>query len=129
MEISTFGGGLSCVLLKALPLQLGRVMRLTALLMIVGYLHSSANGYSQTVSFSGKNVPLQTVFASIEKQTGLSFFFNYALIKDTKPVTLDIHNSPVDEALKVAINGQGLDFYKTGRPFLSLKSNQQLRGF
>ena len=99
-------------------------MKLTGLFLFVACLHVSANGYSQIVSFSGKNVPLQAVFASIEKQTGLSFFFNYSVIKDAKPVTLDIHDIPLDDAIREVLKGQNMDFYRTGKTiFIIKKSN------
>jgi TonB-linked SusC/RagA family outer membrane protein len=84
-------------------------------------MHVSAHSYSQTVSFSGKNVPLQAVFASIEKQTGLSFFFNYALIRGAKPVTLDIKEVTLENALHEVLKDQGLDFYKTGKTIFIVK--------
>lgn len=115
MENSTFWGGLPCTLQKSLPRQLRRVMRLTALLIFVGCLHVSASGYSQTVSFSGKDVPLAAVFASIEKQTGLSFFYNYSLMKETKPVTIDVIDVALEDALNIILKEQGLDFYRTGK--------------
>jgi TonB-linked SusC/RagA family outer membrane protein len=121
MENSILGEELSCTLLKPLPRQLLRVMRLTALLVTVACIQVSAHSYSQTVSFSGKNVPLQAVFASIEKQTGLSFFFNYALMKDTKPVTLEVKNVSLEDALEAALKDQGLDFYKMGKTIFIIK--------
>ncbi|HEY4287991.1 MAG TPA: SusC/RagA family TonB-linked outer membrane protein [Puia sp.] len=96
-------------------------MKLTALLLVVACVHVSAHSYSQTVSFSGNNVPLNTVFSSIEKQTGLSFFFNYALIKDTKPVTLNVQDVPFEEALNLILQGEGLDFYRTGKTIFIVK--------
>lgn len=96
-------------------------MKLTALLLFVICTHVSARSYSQTVSFSGKNVPLQAVFSSLEKQTGLSFFFNYALIKDTKPVTLDVQDVPLEDALKEILKGQELDFYRSGKTIFIVK--------
>ncbi len=106
-----------------MPAQLLRIMRLTALLLIVVCMHVNAHGYSQTISFSGKNVPLQAVFASIEKQTGLSFFFNYAVIKNTKLVTLEIQEVPLDEALTTLLKGEGLDFYRTGKTIFIVKAS------
>ena len=100
MEISIPGSRLHFASLKRRPPQLLRVMKLTALLLLIAGLHVSAHSYSQNVSFSGKNVPLTTVFASMEKQTGLSFFFNYAVIKDVKPVTLEVKDVPLEAALR-----------------------------
>jgi len=99
MVISISGRALLCTTLKHLLAQLTRVMRLTALLPFIVSIHVGATTYSQTVSFSDKNVPPQIVFVSFEKQAGLSFFFNYALIKDIKPVTVDMREMSLDEVL------------------------------
>jgi len=98
-------------------------MKLTAILLIGVCMQVSAFSYSQTVSLNGKNMPLSAIFASIEKQTGLSFFFNYALIKNTKPVTLAIEDLPVDDALHEILNGQELDFYQTGKTIFIVKKS------
>jgi TonB-dependent starch-binding outer membrane protein SusC len=126
MEISRSGRGLHCAIMKPLYSELLRVMRLTALLLIIGCLHVSANTYSQTVSFKGKNVPLQTVFASFEKQTGLSFFFNYALIKDVKPVTVDVREMPLEDALTSILTEQGLSYYRTGKTIFIVKQEKAI---
>jgi len=96
-------------------------MKLTALLLTVVCLQAGATGYSQTVSLKAKGLPLNAVFASIEKQTGLSFFFNYALIKNTKPVTLDVQDISIDDALNLILKGEGLDFYRTGKTIFIVK--------
>lgn len=90
-------------------------MKLTAILLTVVCIHVSARSFEQTVSFSGKNVPLTEVFSSIEKQTGLSFFFNYKLLNGTKLVTLDVHEVTLDEILNAILKSQGLDYYKLGK--------------
>jgi len=96
-------------------------MKLTAILIVICCLHVSANSYSQNVNFSGKNVPLESVFSSIEKQTGLSFFFNYALIKNSKPVTLNIQDMPMESALREVLKNQDLDFYLQGKTVFIVK--------
>src|ERR1700744_5869741 len=121
MKIYISGVALHCRVLKRPPNQLLRVMKLTALLLVFVCMHVSAHSYSQTVSFSGKNVPLQTVFASFEKQTGLSFFFNYALIKDIKPVTMDVREMPLDDALNIILKEQGLSYYRNGKTVFIVK--------
>ena len=52
------------------------VMRLTVLLMMVATLQVTARGFGQTVSFSGKEVPLKTVFKAIREQTGYVVFYD-----------------------------------------------------
>jgi TonB-dependent starch-binding outer membrane protein SusC len=115
MEISISGRGLLCTIRKLLPHQLRKVMRLTGILITVACIQLSAHSYSQAVSFSGQNVPLQAVLASIEKQTGYSFFFNTALLKDTKPVSLEVSNATLEEVLNTILKGQELDYYREGK--------------
>src|ERR1700744_2316342 len=114
--------------MKRLLPQVLRVMKLTAFLLIVICVHVNARGYSQNISFSGRNVSLQVVFASIEKQTGLSFFFNYSLIRETKPVTLNLQEVQLEDAIREALKGQNLDFYKTGKTiFIIRKGDNEVR--
>jgi TonB-linked SusC/RagA family outer membrane protein len=121
MEITISGRGLLCAMRKHLSPQLRRVMRLTTILLAAISMHVSAGSFEQTVSFSGKDVPLDKVFAAIEKQTGLAIFFNYALIKDARPVTLNIQNGTVTEVLRKVLEGQGMDFYQQGKTIFITK--------
>ena len=81
------------------PAQLLRVMRITTAIMLVTALQVSARGISQTISFSGKNVPLEKVFTAIEQQTGFGFFYKLPDLQTAKPVTVDLKNTPLREAL------------------------------
>ena len=56
------------------------VMKLTFILLIALILNVRAEGYSQKVTYSGENVPIEKVFSSIKKQTGYEFFFQKELI-------------------------------------------------
>ena len=48
--------------------QLIITMNLTAILLLAACLQVSAATYSQTVSFTGKEVPLEQVFTAVKKQ-------------------------------------------------------------
>src|ERR1700733_11188521 len=98
--------------------------RLAIFLLLIVCTHASARGYAQLVSFSGHNVPLQTVFNSLEKQTGMSFFYNYSLLKDTKPVTAEFKDIPLEDALHQVLKDQELDFYTTGKTIFIVKKRQ-----
>ena len=67
-----------------------------------------AKGYSQTVSFSGKNVQLTKVFAAIKSQTGYVFFYDVDLLREARPVTIDLKNASVEEALNQTFKDQPL---------------------
>lgn len=124
MEISISGRGLLCAFEKLLPLQLRRVMKLTTIFLTVICIHVSARSFEQVVTFNGKNVPLTQVFASIEKQTGMSFFFNYSLIKGCKPVSLELDQVSLEYALRAALENEGLQYYKMGKTLFIVKKQQ-----
>ncbi|HVK49273.1 MAG TPA: SusC/RagA family TonB-linked outer membrane protein [Pseudobacter sp.] len=82
------------------------VMQLTSILLLCACLQVSASGYSQTVSFSGKKVPLERVFATVEKQTGYVFFFDEELLRDARPVTITAENVPLEQFLQKLLADQ-----------------------
>jgi TonB-linked SusC/RagA family outer membrane protein len=86
------------------------VMKLTVFLLILGLLDAHAKGVSQTINFSGKNVPLEKVFASIEQQTGYAVFANKGLLKDLKPVTIVAEAMPLPDFLDVLLKGQPIAY-------------------
>lgn len=85
-------------------------MRLSAILLLVGALHVSATGLSQKISFSGKNVPLEKIFPVIEEQTGYLVFCNYALLNQTKLVSLSVKDMPMKDFLLEILKGQPLEY-------------------
>jgi TonB-linked SusC/RagA family outer membrane protein len=87
-----------------------RIMKLTVFLLTVGFLHVHAAVFSQTVTYSGRNVALEKVLKSIKNQTGYVFFYDYEIIKNTKPVSIDLKNANIDQALKACFKGQQLDY-------------------
>lgn len=87
-----------------------KAMKLVIVLLTLVLVQVSAKGHSQMVSLSGREVPLKKVFNAIEKQTRFVFFYDAGLIRDTKPVDLDMKNLPVETVLRNCLSGQSLDF-------------------
>jgi len=129
MEISNLGKGLPCAVGKLLPQQVRRAMKLTAILLTVVCVNVSAHSFEQqTVSFSGKDVPLTAVFKSIEKQTGFSFFFNYSLLSNSKPVTINVHSVKLEVLLDLILKVQGFDYYQNGKTIFVIKMAHSTSG-
>ena len=57
-----------------------RIMKLTGLLLVVGFIHVSASGYSQQVTLHVKDAPIEKVFREIERQTGYGFLYNKRML-------------------------------------------------
>jgi len=85
--------------------------KLFLLLTATAVIFCCTKGYSQTVTFSGKNVPLATVFSAIKSQTGYVFFYEASLLRDAKPVTIQAKNLAIEQVLKEVLKDQQLDYF------------------
>jgi TonB-dependent starch-binding outer membrane protein SusC len=90
--------------------QILRIMKLTAIIILTACLQVSAKGYSQKITLSVKDAPLEQVFKNIEKQSG--FYFNYVheLINQAHPVTMQVKDASLEEVLAACFRGQPLDY-------------------
>ncbi|WP_242673235.1 TonB-dependent receptor [Niastella yeongjuensis] len=75
-------------------------MKLTVLLLTTAFLNVSANGLSQTVTFTGKQVSIEKVFAAVEHQTGYVFLYTKDMLKDAGKVTLTVRDQPLTQFLE-----------------------------
>ncbi|HEX2535794.1 MAG TPA: SusC/RagA family TonB-linked outer membrane protein [Chitinophagaceae bacterium] len=69
-----------------------------------------AGAYTQTVTLSERNASLITVFRKIEKQTGYHFWYEDALLKQTRPVTVSFRNAPLPAVLDACLKDQPLTY-------------------
>jgi len=91
-------------------MQIKLLMKLTAIFLTMAFLNVSAEGSSQTVTFSGRNVPLKKVFTAIERQTGFVVFYNYDHLEQANPVTISEKDLPLVSFLQKLFRDQPLDF-------------------
>ncbi len=91
-----------------------RIMKIAAFFILIGCLQVNAKGFGQ-INLSLKNVPLQTVFAQLREQTGYSFFYDLKEIKAAKPVSVEIRNKNLEEALTICLKEQPLTFTIIGK--------------
>lgn len=90
--------------------QLLLIMKLTALIILAACLHVSAAGTAQKITIREKNVPIIKLFSAIEKQSGYQFWYDMQLLSKTKPVTVDVKDISLDEALSICFKDQPLEF-------------------
>ena len=81
-----------------------------------------AAGVAQKVTLSVSNTPLEKVFTAVEKQTGYVFFFDEGILKNTKPVSIQVSNMPLHDFLNTILKDQPLKFsFQNKTIFLSRK--------
>lgn len=126
------------LLTKLHPVQRQRVaktlllMKLTFILLTAVLLQAHASGVAQTITFSGRNVPIQKVFHAIEKQTGYVVFYNKDLLQKAGMVTCTVQNISLNDFLTIALKDQPLYYEISGKTILiarkaapSLAADQQ----
>lgn len=87
-----------------------RVMRIASFMFLVFAMHVSANGFSQQITYSAKDVTLDKVFSIIREQTGFMVVCNAKLIREARPVTIDARQAPLEQFLRDVLKDQRLDY-------------------
>jgi TonB-linked SusC/RagA family outer membrane protein len=62
------------------------------------------------ITLSGKNLPLEKIFAAIRLQTGYSVFYTKGTLDKTIPVSLDVQKMPLQDFLNLVFKDQPLEF-------------------
>jgi TonB-linked SusC/RagA family outer membrane protein len=94
--------------------QLLQTMKLTSILILALCLHVSAKVVSQNVTYSGKNVSLQDVFLEVIKQTEYSIVYSEEMIRNAKPVSIEVVDVSMEEILALCLKNQPFKFIIKG---------------
>ncbi|MHC1779416.1 MAG: SusC/RagA family TonB-linked outer membrane protein [Bacteroidales bacterium] len=101
---------LKCRLRDCISSQTLLKMKLTFFLLLVAFLQVNAKGYSQMITLKQQNAQLEDVFVEIMKQTNSHFIYSPQMLKDTKPVDIDITSVSLEEALELCFDGQPITY-------------------
>jgi TonB-dependent SusC/RagA subfamily outer membrane receptor len=86
------------------------IMKFTAIFVLAACLQVHAEAYSQNVTLSIRNAPLQKVFKEIRKQTGYNFLCTTELLDLAGKVNLDAKNIPLEQALQQCFQNSPLTY-------------------
>ncbi|MBN9381235.1 MAG: SusC/RagA family TonB-linked outer membrane protein [Chitinophagaceae bacterium] len=81
-------------------------MRLIVVLLILAVLKADGGGFSQTVTYSARNVPLERVLDAVKQQTGYVFFYTVELMAGAKPVTIEAYQMKLETFLDALFRNQ-----------------------
>ncbi|MFC3196723.1 TonB-dependent receptor [Parapedobacter deserti] len=100
-------------------------MKLTTLLLIATFLQLSANSYSQTVTLKADRIPLREVLQSIRQQTGYEVLGNTDMLKVGRPVTIELVEASLTDALEQIFAEQPLNFDIDGKTIFLVSSPEK----
>src|SRR5690606_38851388 len=87
-----------------------RIMKMTCMLVTFTLVNIYSTAYAQRATLTGDRVPMDRLFSSIKEQTGYVFFYDMELLKSAKPVTVNVVEKELHDALEIIFNDQPLDF-------------------
>jgi len=100
-----------------------RVMKLTACFLLLFCIGVSARSVSQTISYAGKDVPLERVFRIIEKQTGYYVFYAKDDIRN-KTVTVEARKIGLENFVQLLLRNLPLTYSFEGKT-ISIKKKPE----
>jgi hypothetical protein len=82
------------------------IMRLTTVLLIGTMLQVSASTFAQKITLNKKNAALDDVMNDIRNQSGYDFIYKLGLLKQGRPVTINVKNANVKDVLDYCFRDQ-----------------------
>jgi TonB-linked SusC/RagA family outer membrane protein len=86
------------------------LMKVTGIIIIAFSFQARAASFTQKVSISNNNSTLKEVFRELRKQTGYSFIYSDEVIRNAKPLKVNLVNKDLGEALFEIANHQNLSY-------------------
>src|SRR5690606_20740113 len=87
----------------------------TAILLFAFCMTAAAGSKGQNVNLSFKNERIDKVFAAIRVQSGFSFIYVKKQLEKSQPVTVDIKDLPLTEALDIIFKNQPFGYTFRGK--------------
>lgn len=101
------------------------VMKLTLFLLTATFLQVSAASFAQKVTLKVKKASIREVFEKIQAQTNYDFLYNVADLKGSHHVTLDLENTPLQQALDECFRDQPLSYVLSNTSILITKKGAE----
>lgn len=93
-----------------------RIMRLTAILLLVGSFTVSAHGRAQErVTLHLKQVSLETVLDRIQEQTGYNYIFSEKEVHVTQKFDVDVRSATIQAVLDQCLKDQPVTYEVSGK--------------
>ncbi len=103
-------------------------MKISLVLLLAFLSQVNAGTFAQGITLKEKNASLETVLKKIKSKTGYNIFFIYKDIKTAKPVTVDLKEATLEEALTNSFKDQPLTYtIEANTIIVKKKLNRQSR--
>ncbi|WP_316819286.1 TonB-dependent receptor [Pedobacter nyackensis] len=87
-----------------------RIMKLTAMMIVMFTIGVQAHIKAQQITLSLKNTSLKGIITEVERQTNYEFLYNDELLKKFSGITVQVKNASVEQVLNLAFEGKPLSY-------------------
>lgn len=95
------------------------------ILMLASLLQMNLAASAQKITLTVKNTSFIKALEELRSKSGYNFFYVASLLENTQPVTLDLKNAPVREALNQLVKNQPLVYEIKGRTVVLKKASEK----
>jgi hypothetical protein len=74
-------------------------MRSAFVILLTAFMHIGTITFAQHITLKQTDAPLQTIFKEIRKQSGYDFLYNEQLMKNLRPVSINVKDVRIEQAL------------------------------
>lgn len=85
-------------------------MKLTFFILITAFVQISIAANAQNATVSEKNISLERAFSLLSEQTGYKFLYTDEMLRQAKPIDLELKNASLEEALTRCLKGLPLTY-------------------
>ena len=85
-------------------------MRIITILLFTTILQFTAKAFSQRISLSVRDTKLERILETVKQQSGYLLFYDYDLIKDVKPMTINVKDASVKQVMDILTKDQFFDY-------------------
>lgn len=103
------------------------MLRRCVAFMLLFCLTIHVQAYSQQIDITVREAKLKDVLKDIRKQSGYDFVYNNAVLEVAAPISLNLTNATIDQALAALFKGQPLTYTVDGRTIIIEVSRKPAR--
>ncbi len=96
--------------LSAAKLKILLIMKLTFIILLATLVQVQANSYAQNISIKEENTSITSLLKKVRVQSGYDFFYDSSLLKNVKPISINIKNVSINDALHTIFKNQSLNY-------------------
>ncbi|MCV2483530.1 SusC/RagA family TonB-linked outer membrane protein [Flavobacterium sp. SH_e] len=98
------------------------------LLSALFMLFCSYTGQAQNITINFKEAPLEKVLKEVAKQANYEVFYTQKLLKDSRPVTINVKNTSLNETLNQIFRNQSVKYNLANQTIVVTASKEEERG-